>query len=301
MWFSVLLLVLFVVTGVCWLADRFYFLPQRQQTAQHIRDTAKGDTAIESSVVHALERPAWLEYTAGLFGVIALVFVVRSFIVEPFRIPSGSMLPNLYIGDFILVNKYTYGLRMPIGNQVIVPINHPKKGDVVVFQYPPNKSESYIKRVVGEPGDVVHYENKVLTVNGQTYQQTPKNGDIPMVEYPTYPNTNTPVLGLIMSKSVEQGAVAHDILTIEKQPSVNMDGLRAFPFADNTGSCQYFPNGTGFECKVPQGQYFMMGDNRDNSTDSRYWGFVPEQNLIGKAYFIWMNLSNLSRIGTSIR
>ena len=303
MWFGMLLTVLFLVTGVAWLADKFYFAPQRKKNAEAIFDKAKasGQGGYDAAVRAALARPAWLEYTAGLFGVIALVFVLRSFIVEPFRIPSGSMLPNLYVGDFILVNKYTYGLRMPITNDVIVPMNQPKKGDVVVFQFPPDPSQSYIKRVVGVPGDVVRYENKVLTVNGQTYQQMPKSGIIPDAEYPTYPNTNKPVLGVIMTKAAEEGAVTHDILTIEKQPTINPNGLSEYPFSKNTSACTYFPNNTGMECKVPAGQYLMMGDNRDNSTDGRYWGFVPEQNINGKAYFVWMNFSHLSRIGTSIQ
>ena len=303
MWFGMLLTVLFVVTGLFWLADKFYFAPQRKKTAEAIFDKAKasGQGGYDGAVRVALARPAWLEYTAGLFGVIALVFVLRSFIVEPFRIPSGSMLPNLYVGDFILVNKYTYGLRMPITNDVIVPMNQPKKGDVVVFQFPPDPSQSYIKRVVGTPGDVVRYENKVLTVNGQTYQQMPKSGTIPDAEYPTYANTNKPVLGVIMTKSVEEGAVPHDILTIEKQPAINPNGLTEYPFSKNTSACTYLPNNTGMECKVPAGQYLMMGDNRDNSTDGRYWGFVPEANIIGKAYFVWMNFSHPSRIGTSIK
>ena len=292
-------MVLFVVTGIFWLLDKFIFAPKRRTAAEAIRAQAAGGHA--DAVRAALQRPWWLEYTAGLFGVIALVFVLRSFVVEPFRIPSGSMLPNLYVGDFILVNKYTYGIRMPITNDVVVPMNHPKKGEVVVFQFPPDKTQSYIKRVVGEPGDVIRYENKVLTVNGQVYHQTPKTGEIPAAEYPTYPNTNQPILKLILSKAAEEGAVTHDILTIEQQPTINTSELKQFPFAANTAACTYLANSTGIECKVPQGQYFMMGDNRDNSTDSRYWGFVPEQNIIGKAYFVWMNFGHLSRIGNSIQ
>ena len=303
MWFGIVLSVLFVVTGLAWLADKFHFAPKRQQVAQTIIDTAKanGQGGYDNAVNRALARPDWLEYTAGLFGVISLVFVLRSFIVEPFRIPSGSMLPNLYVGDFILVNKFTYGLRLPIGNQTIVPMNQPKKGDVVVFQWPVDKTQSYIKRVVGVPGDVVRYENKILTVNGQTYQQMPKSGAIPEAEYPTYSNTNKPVLGVVMNKAVEEGAVAHDILTIEKQPSINPNALVDYPFSKTTGSCTYLPNNTGLECKVPAGQYLMIGDNRDNSTDGRYWGFVPEQNIIGKAFFVWMNFSHLSRIGSTVK
>ena len=299
MWFGTLLLVLFVVTGIFWLLDKFMFAPKRRAVAEAIRAQAAGGHA--DAVRAALQRPWWLEYTAGLFSVIALVFVLRSFVVEPFRIPSGSMLPNLYVGDFILVNKYTYGIRMPITNDVVVSMNHPKKGEVVVFQFPPDKTQSYIKRVVGEPGDVIRYENKVLTVNGQVYHQTPKTGEIPAAEYPTYPNTNQPILKLILSKAAEEGAVTHDILTIEQQPTINTSELKQFPFAANTAACTYLANSTGIECKVPQGQYFMMGDNRDNSTDSRYWGFVPEQNIIGKAYFVWMNFGHLSRIGNSIQ
>ena len=298
-YFSEILLALFVVTGIAWLLDKWIFAPKRRAEADVILAQSTGGH--NDAVIVALQRPWWLEYTAGLFGVIALVFVLRSFVVEPFRIPSGSMLPNLYVGDFILVNKYAYGLRMPITNNVVIPVGHPKKGDVMVFKYPPNTRISYIKRVVGEPGDVVRYENKILTVNGQVYHQTPKSGEIPVDEYPTYPNTDKPILGLILSKASEEGAVVHDILTIEKQPSISSMAVKEFPFGSSTSDCIYLPNDTGIECKVPQGQYFMMGDNRDNSTDSRYWGFVPEQNIIGKAYFVWMNFGHMSRIGTTIK
>lgn len=307
MWFGIVLTVLFVVTGLGWLADKFYFAAARQRVAQNIADQAKaqGRGGFEGAVRDALRRPVWLEYTAGLFGVIALVFVLRSFITEPFRIPSGSMLPNLYVGDFILVNKFTYGLRMPIGNAVIVPMSHPQKGDVVVFQWPVDPSQSYIKRVVGVPGDVVRYENKILTVNGQTYAQSPKPGLIPTQEYPTN-QVGKPILSVVMNKAVEHGAVAHDVLTIEGQPVLSPGALREFPFQKSTGACTFLPNNTGLECTVPQGQYFMMGDNRDNSTDGRYWGFVPEANIIGKAYFVWMNFTwdefiNFKRIGTSVK
>jgi signal peptidase I len=307
MWFGMVLTVLFVVTGLGWLAEKLYFAAQRQRVAESIAERARADGTggYGAAVQDALRRPIWLEYTAGLFGVIALVFVLRSFITEPFRIPSGSMLPNLYVGDFILVNKFTYGLRLPIGNQVVVPMNHPKKGDVVVFQWPVDRNQSYIKRVVGAPGDVVRYENKILTVNGQVYAHSPKPGTIPTQEYPTNA-LGRPVLSVILNKAVEQGAVAHDILTIEGQPVLSPGALREYPFRNATGACTFLPNNSGLECTVPAGQYFMMGDNRDNSTDGRYWGFVPEENIIGKAYFVWMNFTwdhwvNFQRIGSSVR
>ena len=274
MWFAYVLTILFVVTGVFWVLDKFIFAPQRHRNANAIK--AKMSGGYDNAVAAALARPAWLEYTAGLFGVIALVFVLRSFLYEPFRIPSGSMLPTLYVGDFILVNKYAYGIRLPIGNKVVVPIGTPQRGDIMVFQYPLDKSQNYIKRVIGIPNDVVRYENKILTVNGKTYTQQTESGEIPEQEQPAD------------VKLLEQGERAHDILTRESYPSVDDRQFRALGIAKNS-QCQYFPNGTGFECKVPAGEYFMMGDNRDNSTDGRYWGFVPDNNIVGRASAIWMH------------
>lgn len=288
MWFSIILVALFLVTGFFWVLDKLVFEKQRMKAAAAIKAQMNGGH--HDAVANALARPDWLEYTAGLFSVVALVFVLRSFLYEPFRIPSGSMLPTLYVGDFVLVNKYAYGLRMPILNNVIIPVGTPQRGDVVVFHYPLDTSTDYIKRVVGVGGDVVRYENKVLTVNGQVYAQTPKNEPIPMSEYPEYltPSGKTVVqTNLPLKKATEAGARSHDVLIIENQVSVNPTDLtlRTHP----NSNCTYANDGTSFECKVPQGKYFMMGDNRDQSADSRYWGFVDDKQIVGRAAAIWLH------------
>ncbi len=232
--------------------------------------------------------PMVVEYSKSFFPVILFVFVVRSFIIEPFKIPSGSMMPTLLAGDFILVNKFDYGLRVPILNNIFIDISHPKRGDVFVFHYPPDPSIDYIKRVVGLPGDKIVYQDKRLTINGQLLDVT----NLPDYEY------SDSGLNLITVKRFNEDLTGkkHDILVAEFEPSVNINRVDQFPHREN---CDY--NESGFSCTVPPGHYFAMGDNRDNSKDSRYWGFVPENNLVGKAFFIWWNFDDLKRIGTSIQ
>ncbi|HTY99736.1 MAG TPA: signal peptidase I [Rhodocyclaceae bacterium] len=217
----------------------------------------------------------------GFFPVILVVFVLRSFVVEPFKIPSGSMIPTLLVGDFILVNKFTYGIRLPVINKKIIEINSPQRGDVVVFRYPVDPAVDYIKRVVGLPGDKVVYQNKRLTINGQAIAER-QIGD--------YQDTDRFIVTPRYEESL--GTVTHDILIDNDAPPYVGHALQ-FPFRDK---CHY--NSEGFECEVPAGHYFMMGDNRDNSQDSRVWGFVPDENLVGKAFLIWMNLSDPKRIGS---
>jgi signal peptidase I len=209
------------------------------------------------------------------------VFVLRSFVVEPFKIPSGSMIPTLLVGDFILVNKFTYGLRLPVINKKVIEINSPQRGDVVVFRYPVDPSVDYIKRVVGLPGDKVVYQNKRLTINGQV---------MPQHQIGDYQDTDRFIVTPRYSETL--GTVEHDILIDNDAPPYVAHAMQ-FPFRDN---CHY--NSAGFECEVPAGHYFMMGDNRDNSQDSRVWGFVPDENLVGKAFLIWMNLGDPKRIGS---
>ena len=293
--FALILFVLVVLTGIAWVADKLVF--QRQRQAAAAAALAEFDARAQVQAQYGgggdigaarlqlaedkLRQPWWLEYTASFFPVIAAVFLLRSFVIEPFKIPSGSMIPTLQIGDFILVNKYTYGIRLPIVNKKIVELNQPQRGDVMVFRYPKDESMDYIKRVIGVPGDVVKYDNKRLTVNGQPATYAPQS-DYLDGERLTY------------SKQYQEtlGNVTHNILNDADRPAY-VSGPDDFPFREN---CTY--NQTGFTCKVPAGHYFMMGDNRDNSADSRYWGFVPDKNIVGKAFFIWMNLGDLKRIGS---
>jgi signal peptidase I len=293
--FALILFVLVVLTGIAWVADKLVFLPGRRRAAEAAvaefdrQQERVGERFADENAPatrqklrnEKLRQPWWLEYTASFFPVILVVFLVRSFVVEPFKIPSGSMVPTLLVGDFILVNKFHYGLRLPITNTQITQGSPVKRGDVIVFRYPKDESVDYIKRVIGLPGDVVAYQDKRLTINGQLVPQTPMP-DFFDQELVTYAKQYKETIG----------GVTHSILINPAVPPYII-GAEDFPYRSN---CQY--NERGVICKVPPGNYFMMGDNRDNSADSRYWGFVPEANIVGRAFFIWMNFSNLSRIGS---
>jgi signal peptidase I len=234
------------------------------------------------------KEPWYVEYSKSFFPVILLVFVIRSFLVEPFKIPSGSMMPTLLAGDYILVNKYRYGLRVPLLNNTFVEIDAPKRGDVFVFHYPPNPTIDYIKRVVGLPGDKIQYQDKHLTINGKPLDVQSLNDYIYTLQVKDE-NGNDRDVTVKAARSTEQlGDVAHDILVHDLMN-------------------QYEPDSLGYQLMngetitVPEGHYFAMGDNRDNSSDSRVWGFVPERNLVGKAFFIWFNSDNFGRIGNAIQ
>ncbi|MEP6701870.1 MAG: signal peptidase I [Betaproteobacteria bacterium] len=270
--FALILFILLVITGAVTLADKLVFSKRR----------AAGE-----------EEPWWIEYPKSFFPVILIVFLLRSFLVEPFKIPSSSMRPTLEVGDFILVNKFTYGVRLPIIEKKIMDINQPERGDVMVFRYPLDPSLDYIKRVVGVPGDEVVYKDKQLTINGQPQPMKPEGS------YSYLEGT----LAFVTTQRFQEklGNATHDVAHLADAPPVRMGGVRTFPGREN---CVY--NDSGFTCKVPPGKYFMMGDNRDNSEDSRYWGFVPDDHIRGKAFFIWWNWDDVSsfafkRIGRAIR
>ena len=292
--FSLLLFLATVVTGIYWLAERFYFLPERRKAvaaleanaaARHAELAQRGITRVDDNTqeakVRLIMQPWWLDWTAGLFPVILVVFLLRSFLFEPFKIPSGSMIPTLLVNDLILVNKFHYGVRLPVINKKIMDNQSPQRGDVMVFRYPPKPSLDYIKRVIGVPGDEVAYLNKKLTVNGQP---------VPKVALPDFFDEDV----MRYAKQFEETANGkkYRLLNDDDRPSF-IAGVEDFPFREN---CRYSTEGV--VCKVPEGQYFMMGDNRDNSLDSRYWGFVPEKNIVGKAFYIWMNFGNFKRIGS---
>jgi signal peptidase I len=264
--FALLMLVLLVVTGGVWLLDRFLL---RQRRPADVKE------------------PWWVEYSKSFFPVILAVFLLRSFLVEPFKIPSGSMIPTLLVGDFILVNKYTYGIRLPVANVKVLEVSEPKRGEVMVFRYPENPSVDYIKRVVGAPGDRVAYNNKQLSINGEAVPMT-------FVSDHLYAEGG---LNYAPAKEYREDLNGHEHAILINPESPPVQGtVHQFPHRKD---CEY--NEQGFVCTVPQGHYFMMGDNRDSSSDSRYWGFVPEGNIVGKAFMIWWNFGDLGRIGRSIK
>ncbi|MEF8717911.1 MAG: signal peptidase I [Candidatus Accumulibacter necessarius] len=258
--FALILLILLLVSGAIWAADALVLRKRRPADAKD---------------------PWWVEYGASFFPVILIVFMLRSFLVEPFKIPSGSMIPTLQVGDFILVNKYTYGIRLPVVNRKVIDINSPQRGDVMVFRYPEDPSLDYIKRVIGVPGDVIAYQNKKLTINGEPVA-TRRIDDYLHPERLYYSRQFTEKID----------AAEYQTLNDADAPPY-IPGPAQFP---NRELCSY--NAAGVICTVPPGHYFVMGDNRDNSRDSRFWGFVPEQNIVGKAFFIWLNFSDFSRIGS---
>jgi signal peptidase I len=281
--FSLLLMLATLVTGIYWVIDKLVFLPQRRRVADHLvqehqqRKEAlakQGFSQIEGDIEparqRALAQPWWLDWTAGLFPVILAVFVLRSFLFEPFKIPSGSMIPTLRVGDLILVNKYHYGIRLPVLNTKVWDNHAPQRGDVIVFRYPPKPSLDYIKRVVGLPGDEVAYLNKQLTVNGQP---------VPRVAQPDFFDKDSMRYAKQWQESL--GGKHYNILNEDTRPAF-VEGVTQFPFADG---CRYSVE--GMVCKVPAGHYFMM-----------YWGFVPEANIVGKAFFVWMNFGDFGRIGS---
>lgn len=291
--FALLLLLATVVTGIYWVLEKLVFLPSRRTQAQRLVDEynarkatlqqqgfSQGKTDLPAAQQKLLQQPWWLDWTAGLFPVILVVFLLRSFLFEPFKIPSGSMIPTLRVGDLILVNKFHYGIRLPVINTKIVNHHSPQRGDVMVFRYPPQPSLDYIKRVVGVPGDEVSYLNKQLRINGQLVPKRPQ---------PDFFDDDS--IRYAKSFQEELGARTYGILNDDDRPAF-IQAAVDFAFRDH---CNYSVEGV--VCKVPAGHYFLMGDNRDNSLDSRYWGFVPEENIVGKAFFVWMNFGDLRRIG----
>lgn len=269
--FSLFLFATIVVTGLYWLAEKLYFRPKRVASAQLLTENARS---------LALQQPWWLDWTAGLFPMICVVFLIRSFLFESFKVPTGSMIPSIWIGDVMLINKFQYGVRLPILNTKVFDVSNPQRGDIMVFRFPPKPSQNYVKRVIGLPGDDISYLNKVLAVNGKILSKIPQKD---------YLDDDT----MALSKQFEEiiDGKKHRLLNEDNRPAY-VAGAIEFP---NSEQCKYSIEGV--RCTVPAGHYFTMGDNRDNSLDSRYWGFVPEANIVGKATFVWMNFSHLSRIG----
>ncbi len=269
--FALIMFVALLATGIIWAADHFIWAPVRGRTAAALEKAGEPEAAVHK----ALHEPLIVEYARAFFPVILFVFLLRSFLVEPFRIPSGSMMPGLLAGDFILVNKYTYGLRLPVINRKVMDLSAPKRGDVMVFRFPADPAVNYIKRVIGLPGDRIVYRDKQLFINDQPTSQA-LIGDYAYTESGGHP--------LFARRLKERiGEMEHDILLSEGAVSGTL------------------------EFSVPAGHYFVMGDNRDRSNDSRYWGTVPEANVVGRAFLIWFSWDMVdggvswNRIGSTIQ
>ncbi|MCT8985647.1 signal peptidase I [Shewanella phaeophyticola] len=273
-YFSLILVLVTLGSGLIWLIDVVFFAPKRREKL--VLAQANASELSEDAIDKIVREPILVETAHSIFPVIAFVMILRSFIYEPFQIPSGSMMPTLLVGDFILVEKFSYGLRDPVWRSKLVETGEPERGDVFVFKYPENPKIDYIKRVVGLPGDKIIYRNKQLMI--QEACDTGKDCAEPkLIEHTElnrgeFSQNDVPLIRL----NEQLGEVNHDILINPSRPDFR----------------QHFypqPSMPAGEFLVPQGMYFAMGDNRDNSTDSRFWGFVPEENLVGKAVAIWIS------------
>jgi signal peptidase I len=283
-YFSIILVSITFFTGLIWVINRFYLAPNRQSKLTLLQNSQ--DASVSEEITKKLVEPsAIVDTCVQIFPVIAFVLILRSFLYEPFQIPSGSMMPTLLDGDFILVNKYNYGLRDPIVRHKFLANGLPERGDVVVFKYPVDPNIDFIKRVVGLPGDRIIYRNKLLYIK-KTCQEI--ESQCPDFE-PVVTNF----------KNNDEYTISQQILT---RYTSDMPNKRHDIFINNeiNHPTSIYCRDAGLNlCKqagtkqdefvVPKGHYFVMGDNRDHSSDSRFWGFVPEENLVGEAVAIWIS------------
>ena len=260
--FSFYLTIATLLTGFICLLNKIFL--ERKRNSSLNRDECKEEKLVKE--------PAWIEFSKSFFPVFLLVLVIRSFIAEPFRIPSGSMIPTLLVGDFLVVTKYSYGIRLPVLNKKIIEVGEPERGDVVVFRYPEDPTIDFIKRIVGLPGDIIQHINNNLYINGENIEQS-------LLYETSYIDINDRMHNSVVMQEDLLGYLH------EMQEHKGSYGI------GNTS------------IKVPEGHYFVLGDNRDHSKDSRFWGTITDEHLVGKAQFIWMHLGfdNLKRIGTKIK
>lgn len=267
--FSAIMVLLVGISGAIWAFDSWLFAPKRAQMAVAGESLDKHATA--SSPVRP-PLPVIVDYARSFFPIFLIVLILRSFLVEPFRIPSGSMIPTLLVGDFILVNKYDYGIRLPLINKKIIELGSPKRGDIIVFRYPRDPSTPFIKRVVGIAGDKVEFQDHRLFINDKEIEADVIGTYVGLKSAARHTGSKLAVEDLF--------GYRHQILLTPRSLNPSFSGV------------------------VPPGHYFVLGDNRDNSRDSRYWGYVPDENLVGRAFMIWMNWDHgpeLKRIGSKIR
>ncbi len=268
---ELILVLLTLLTGVIWAVDAAFFAAARRRRHAHEQASAsaRGKSAEPPS------EPTVVEYARSFFPVIVIVLLIRSFLAEPFRIPSSSMMPTLLIGDFIVVNKFAYGIRLPVLRNKVIEIGEPERGDVAVFKYPVDPKIDYIKRIIGLPGDEIVYRDRQLFINGEAVEQSVEGR----------------YMGAGRSSEANGSEIRHEVLD-----EADYDILVR----------TRIPSRASLEGRwvVPEGHYFVMGDNRDNSQDSRVWQFVPEEHLVGRAFLVWMNWDSgvqFNRIGTVIK
>lgn len=293
MYFDIFIFALTGVFGIIWLLEKFYFKPERERkvaqamiafSKENIAGLANGDKEVykkrDDLFDRLNEQPAWIDWTGGLFIPFAAILLFRAFLYEPYIIPSGSMVPTLSTGDYIIVKKYEYGLKLPFTQNEFVSFSDPKRGDVIVFQYPPRPEISYVKRIIGLPGDTVKYVNKELSINGVLMEHTEAMAWPQDVEAPKYIKTVENLTG-----------VKHETVVDNRIKPSRVKN----PTSEALALCEYFND--GFICKVPPNSYFVMGDNRDHSEDSRKWGIVPRKNITGKTSYK-LNFSDFSKTGS---
>lgn len=317
--FALILAIATLITGIIWCVDRFKLAPARRLKQAQLTAAEGNDSLQGQALPKKAKQPGWVETCGSIFPVLLVVFVVRSFIYEPFQIPSGSMMPTLLVGDFILVEKFAYGIKNPITQTTLIPTGHPQRGDVVVFKYPPDPKLDYIKRVIGLPGDRIIYDplSKTLTVQPGCADDRACSSALPVTYSDMAPSD------FVQTFNATGGEYSSGFIQVPPDRSID-DGMRLAQRTETLGNVTHrillVPGNKDQESNyyhernqlpdtwvVPAGHYFMMGDNRDNSADSRFWGFVPEKNLVGKATAIWMSFEKqegqwptgvrLSRIG----
>jgi signal peptidase I len=268
--FAAILVTASFLTGLVWGVDALVFAPKRRLA---LAEGGEPPPEVKPGSGRRPGEPLIVEYARSFFPVILIVLLIRSFLAEPFRIPTSSMVPTLKVGDLILVNKFSYGIRLPVLHTKIVELGEPQRGDVVVFRFPENPAQDYIKRVIGVPGDVIEYRDKTVFLNGK----------------PVATDIVGPYNGTDGEKKLRGQILAMEYLP-DREHEILLNPQR------------FNPSFKGAKWTVEDGHYFVLGDNRDNSRDSRFWGYVPEDHLVGKAFLIWMHLSpsGWDRIGTSI-